>query len=493
MGKGQQQKNIGLKTAKTHSANALSDPETGKRIRSTGKVFRDPVHRLIRIAPGDDFILDLIDTPEVQRLRRIRQLGVSWLTYHGAEHSRFVHSLGVFNFSQRIIESLQFRYQSGDPVHKLLRKHARTIKAAALLHDIGHAPFSHMLERAFGKSHHEDRTIEMICLKGSGLNEVLIRHDIEPEDVASIIRKDFPEKLAVDIVSSQLDADRMDYLLRDSYCTGVGYGEYDSDWLLHSMCVGRVSNGVAPGAMKLCLDRRRGLYAAERFIIARLHMYQQVYMHRVTRGFEVLVLNLFKAAAHRAKNGGLPAGTPALVSKYFDNEGKLESHDFLRFDESQVVAAFHCWAESTVSSDVTIRRLASAFLNRERLYASAPVNSSPTTMLKLGAELEKLRKEADGSTPIYGIDTVEDTSYKGILYRAKRHGKHGDSESAANMSILLVDPDDPDSAREVEGESKLLRSLDAETFVVNRLYYDRSRVEDIRPLADSLGIKLTEA
>ncbi len=260
------------------------------RVKPPGKIFRDPVHRLIRIAPGDGFILDLIDTPELQRLRRVRQLGVSWLTYHGAEHSRFTHSLGVFNFAGRMIQSLQSRYDHSHEVFKLLDKHSRAIKAAALIHDIGHLPFSHMLERASGGFHHEAMTIGLVLQTGTKVNDVLKEHGISAKDVASIIRKDFSEGLAVDIVSSQLDADRMDYLLRDSYCTGVGYGEFDPDWLLHSMCAAR----VAGGSLKLCLDRRRGLYAAERFIIARLHMYQQVYMHRVTRGFEILVLNLFK-------------------------------------------------------------------------------------------------------------------------------------------------------------------------------------------------------
>jgi HD superfamily phosphohydrolase len=453
------------------------------RICSPGKVFRDPVHRLIRVAPEDEFILDIIDSPELQRLRRIRQLGVSWITYHGAEHSRFTHSLGVFNFAQRIIESLQNRYGSTHPVYKALTKHSRSIKAAALVHDIGHAPFSHMLERAFGKSHHEERTIDLIMGKGLRLNDVLKKHGIPAEDVASIIRKDFPDKLAVDIVSSQLDADRMDYLLRDSYCTGVGYGEYDSDWLLHSMCVGRVNNGPP----KLCLDRRRGLYGAERFIIARLHMYQQVYMHRVTRGFEVLALNLFKAAAHRAKNGGLPATTPSLVGKYFENDGKLDLEQFLQFDESQIIAAFHCWTDATDKANSTIRRLSKAFLNRERLYASANIDSSPTTNLKLGSELPTLPKETDGATPIYGVDTVEDTSYKGILYSSQHH----DDEAAANMSILLADPNDMNSAVEVESQSKMLKNLDAETFMINRLYYDRSRIDDLKPLAAKLNIDLT--
>jgi HD superfamily phosphohydrolase len=457
------------------------------RIHSPCKIFRDPVHRLIRIAPDDEFILDLIDTPPMQRMRRIRQLGVSWLTYHGAEHSRFVHSLGVFNFAQRIIESLQTRYGKRSDVYKKLDKHARTIKAAALLHDIGHAPFSHMLERAFGKSHHEERTIELIKQDNGPIAAVLGKHGLDPEDVASIIRKDFPDKLAVDIVSSQLDADRMDYLLRDSYCTGVGYGEFDADWMIHAMCVGQL-NGTEVRTKdkqyKLCLDQRRGVYAAERFVMARLHMYQQVYMHRVTRGFEVVALNLFKAAAHRAAYGGLPKGTPQIVQTYFKNQGKLDPDVFVRFDESQVVAAFHCWAESTATKDNTIIRLAKAFLHRERPYTSCLIDGGQEATAKLGAALEKLPLEPDRHTPRFKIDSFEDTPYKGVFYQAQTSaGGSGD-----NKSILLSDPDQPTATGVVESRSAMLKHLDAEKFVATRLYYDRALENDVQNALKESGI-----
>jgi uncharacterized protein len=460
------------------------------RIRAGGKVFRDPVHQLIRIAPEDEYILDLIDTPEFQRLRRIRQLGVSWLTYHGAEHSRFVHSLGVFNFAQRIIQTLRQRYGPKGQISRLLGEHERTIKAAALLHDIGHAPFSHMLERAFGKKHHEERTIELIMEKRSGLNKALRRHKLDPEATASVIRKDFPIKLVVDVVSSQLDADRMDYLLRDSYCTGVGYGEYDPNWLLHAMCVGQFATDKGNRHQKLCLDRRRGIYAAERFVMARLHMYQQVYMHRVTRGFEVLALNLFSAAAHCEKNaGGLPPGTPPLVKSYFHSEGRIALDDFLRFDEAQVFTAFHVWAESTGVKFRTIRRLSSAFLNRERLYVAVDLDGTASTMMKLTKSVASLPKEHDGATPIYGIDTIEDTPYKGMFYRAKQHAS---PEEIVNDSILVADPDDPNSAGPVEAESKMLQKMDAEQFEITRLYYDRSRQKDIAAIARELKFSLPQ-
>lgn len=463
------------------------------KIRPGAKVFRDPVHQLIRIAPEDSFLLDLIDTPEFQRLRRIRQLGVSWLTYHGAEHSRFVHSLGVLNFAQRIIQNLQQRYGRGDKVYKTLAKHDRLIKAAALLHDVGHGPFSHMLERAFKKKHHEERTVELILSKRSEIHGVLNAAGLKPDDVASVIRKDFPQKLVVDIVSSQLDADRMDYLLRDSYCTGVGYGEYDPNWLLHAMCVGSVKGDSNQSHQKLCLDRRRGVYAAERFVVSRLHMYQQVYMHRVTRGFEVLMLNLFSAAAHCAKkHDRLPAGTPPLVEKYFKNGGDLSPVEFLRFDEAQVTSALHAWSAASTSECRTLSRLSSAFLNRERVYASVDIEIKAGTLLKLADAVRLLPKEQDANTPIYGIDTIEDTPYKGMVYRA-RTGKAENSEEIVNESILVVDPSEPGSAQPVEAVSKMLNEMDAEAFAVTRLYFDRKRMKDVRRHTKDLGIKYADA
>ena len=296
------------------------------RIAERGKVFRDPVHRLIRVEPNDDFVLDIIDTPVFQRLRRVRQLGVSWLTFHGAEHSRFSHSLGVFNFAQRILHSLRERYKSNEALREYLDSHAKELKAAALLHDVGHAPFSHLLERAFQHSpDHEDTTVKLITERESGIPQILESADIDPANVAEIIEKTSNDRIIVDIVSSQLDADRMDYLLRDSLYTGVEYGTYDSEWVIHNLCLGKAplpgsgSSGENEFAHhRLCLDRDRGLHSAEQLILARLHMTIQVYMHRVTRGYEVLVLNLLQLAAQRAQNHQLPDDTPRIVRLFFE-------------------------------------------------------------------------------------------------------------------------------------------------------------------------------
>ncbi len=464
------------------------------RIKTGGKVFRDPVHQLIRIAPDDEYILELIDTPEFQRLRRIRQLGVSWLTYHGAEHSRFSHSLGVFNFAQRIIQSLQQKYGRASEIATSLGEHERVLKAAALLHDVGHAPFSHMLEKVSGGMHHEARTVDIILDEQSQIHKVLKGHELNPKDVASVIRKDFPVKLVVDIVSSQLDADRMDYLLRDSLHTGVGYGEYDSEWLLHALCAGRLSNDPKSPKFKLCLDRSRGLHAAERFILARLHMYQQVYMHRATRGFEVMLRNLFKAAAHCATDGHtLPDDTPPLIVRYFSSGGKLNHADFLQFDESQMIAALHVWAVAEDQRYATIQMLSQSFLNRQRLYVAVDIDGKPETMLKLGQAVMSLPKEADGCTDIYGLDTIEDTPYKGMLYQVGKSATDSDAdEDIINNSILLADSGSVDRALPVESVSHMLKALDAEKFQTSRLYFNRNRRDDIAKTLGSVLPSLKE-
>lgn len=145
-----------------------------------GKVFRDPVHGLIRIEGGDEFIIDLINTPEFQRLRRVRQLGVSSFTYPGAEHTRFAHSLGVFNFAQRIVASLQRRYAGEKELTLVLDDQRRNVLAAALLHDVGHGPFSHMIERAFERSaDHEKKTVALIQ-DGGAITDCLEAHKSIP-------------------------------------------------------------------------------------------------------------------------------------------------------------------------------------------------------------------------------------------------------------------------------------------------------------------------
>ncbi len=453
------------------------------RIKHGGKVFRDPIHQLIRIDPEDEFILDLIDTPEFQRLRRIRQLGVSWLTYPGAEHSRFVHSLGVFNFVQRMLHSLRRRY-SGDAVGEYLEKNGRLVKAAALLHDIGHGPFSHLIERAFRTTvSHESKTVSLIKSSESQINEVLRRHHIDADAVADLIQHTSPHSLLTDLVSSQLDADRMDYLLRDSYCTGVQYGLYDAEWLINAMCVGRnprETNGGEPyQGWRLALDERRGEKAAEQFTLARSHMNEQVYYHRVTRGFEALLLNLFEHAAKTAKSGRLPSSTPDVVQRFFADAGELKTKDWLRFDESTMVAALHGWvSDEGTNQDPLLSSWSQAFLNRKRIFGCVGIGNLKA--LETPRFFSSLREAGLEEGQHWCTDAVDASVYKGLLSASRTSGN--DEEEGQVESILLSSGNPDRKAKPIETRSSLMSHLDNQRSSFSRLYFDSTKRNDIERL-----------
>ncbi|WP_317950591.1 HD domain-containing protein, partial [Rossellomorea marisflavi] len=179
------------------------------------KVFKDPVHRYVHVK--DRVIWDLIGTKEFQRLRRIRQLGTTYLTFHGAEHSRFNHSLGVYEIIRRIIDDVFAGRPEWSDDERLLSL------CAALLHDLGHGPFSHSFEKVFHMDH--EHFTQAIILGDTEVNQVLRKVAKNfPKHVAEVIAKTYKNKLVVSLISSQIDADRMDYLQRDAYFTGVSYG-----------------------------------------------------------------------------------------------------------------------------------------------------------------------------------------------------------------------------------------------------------------------------
>jgi len=445
-----------------------------RNIRSSGKVLRDPVHRLIRIDSDDEYILDLIDTPEFQRLRRIRQLGVSSLTYPGAEHSRFSHSIGVFNFAQRILEALKQRYRGEGEAFDYLKKHQKTVKAAALLHDIGHGPFSHVVERAFDtKKAHELKTAQIIRDDSSSVGRVLNTHGIAADDVASIIDESTPHFLLKDIVSSQLDADRMDYLLRDSHFAGVAYGAYDPEWLLNSMCIGldpNASHTDAPNRWRLCLDKDRGLYAAEQFILARSHMNSQVYFHRVTRGYEVMLLTLLANAAKHFD--ALSTHTPPVILQFLRDKTVADGSAWLAFDEASFLTAFHAWAGDE-QTDKSVRGLARAILERKRLLSSRnayQLKGLQFTAVESALTESRLLQQTD-----WEWDDLEWTPYKGMM-RSARLSK--DDEESSAESILLSGSFPNERAKPLDSESDLARSLDDKREISIRLYYDRTKEKE---------------
>jgi len=261
------------------------------------KLFRDPLYDYIAI-DKDSWLLKLINCPEVQRLRYINQLGLSQFTYPGATHSRFSHSLGVFHVMTQCLEYLEKDYMNDfGPGDK------DALLAAALLHDIGHGPFSHATESFFGK--HEVRSVEIINSTESAVNKVL-REEVDknlPAKVAALIAKKslkgFPDILfwQKSLISSQLDMDRLDYLRRDALCSGAEYGNFDCFRIIHTMQLEKkVIKGKQEEILVVWPDKSK--YALEEYIFARFYMYQSVYYHHTTKGFELLLQKILE----RAKN-----------------------------------------------------------------------------------------------------------------------------------------------------------------------------------------------
>ena len=249
-----------------------------KKLSET-KVLKDPVHSYIHI--NYEVVWNCLDSKEFQRLRRIRQLGGDFQVYPTAEHSRFSHSLGVYEIVRRMvteIKSLSVELSEYDKICVML---------AGLLHDVGHGPFSHAFEHVT-KHSHEDYTAKII-LGETELNQVLTEVSPRlPEDIVSIIEHDHPNDILNQIISGQLDADRMDYLLRDSYFSATSYGQFDLERILRTMRVRKIDENK-----KALVVKYTGIHSVEDYIMARYQMYWQVYYHPVARSYEAVFIQLF--------------------------------------------------------------------------------------------------------------------------------------------------------------------------------------------------------
>ncbi len=334
------------------------------------KTFRDPI--LGTIIVDNQIILDLINTPEFQRLRRIKQLGTSSLTFHGAEHSRFGHCLGVYEIARRMCNHFQRNYPTNHPGDGLWDDHERpVVLCAALLHDLGHGPYSHTFEHIF-HTDHEEITRRLITTPTTNIQRILARVAPDfPSQVASVIDHSYQNQQVVQMISSQVDADRMDYLQRDAYYTGTNYGKFDLDRVLQVMRP--INDGIA--------FEISGMHAVEDYIISRLQMYLQIYFHPVSRSMEVILDHLLKRAKYlyQHPNDYKPTFTPHMLMPFFNNRFSLD--DYLSLDDGVLSTYFIHW---TKSGDDILTDLARRFLNR-RPFKSALYDH------KTGGMLDKLR------------------------------------------------------------------------------------------------------
>jgi HD superfamily phosphohydrolase len=317
------------------------------------KLFSDPVHGFISVPKN--VIMDLIQTPELQRLRRIRQLGVGHLVFPGAEHTRFNHALGAMALMQDALTSLSEKGTPIDPAEQT------AALAAALLHDVGHGPFSHSLEdELIDNLAHEDMSRVLLVR----LNE---RMDGTLDKALAIFDNTYDRPFFHQLVSSQLDMDRLDYLRRDSFYTGVAEGEVGVQRLLKTMRVLPLQGGPDSEIM----IEAKGIYAVENFLISRRLMYWQVYMHKtVLAGDELLRGILHRVQAHVGAGSPpdwLRQGSRALLfflrnDIHVDQIETPEVHTrYLRLDDTDILFSLKQWMQGP---DSVLADLCRRFINR---------------------------------------------------------------------------------------------------------------------------------
>ncbi|GIN86459.1 hypothetical protein J6TS2_28450 [Heyndrickxia sporothermodurans] len=414
--------------------------EYSKQKLNEEKVFKDPVHRYVHVR--DQVIWDLIATKEFQRLRRIRQLGTTYFTFHGAEHSRFNHSLGVYEIIRRIIDDVFDGRPEWDPEERLLSL------CSALLHDLGHGPFSHSFEKVFHLDH-EEFTQEII-VGNTEVNQVLSKVSPHfPKKVAEVIAKTYENKLIVSLISSQLDADRMDYLLRDAYFTGVSYGHFDMERLLRVM---------RPKEEQVVF-KYSGMHAVEDYIMSRYQMYWQVYFHPVTRSAEVILTKILHRAKQLHDEFYSFKQHPIHFYSLFEDEMTLE--DYLKLDESVILYYFQMWQEE---EDSILSDLCTRFMNRNLFKY---VDFDPAKQFKVHSQLENLFEQA-GIDPDYYlvVDSSSDLPYD--FYRP------GEEEERLPIHLLKSNGE----LSELSRASDIVDAISGKRRTDHKLYFPADIIQD---------------
>ena len=384
------------------------------------KVFCDPVYRhIVFDKESDRLLLELIACPEVQRLRRIRQLGVSSYTYHGAEHSRFGHALGACHLMTQALDALA-RNQDELEITPRVRLAAR---CAALLHDLGHGPFSHLAERVCGFKH--SNITQDLILGATQVNKVLLSEDANfPILVASLLQRDDTEHhFITDLLDSDLDVDRMDFLMRDAHYCGVSFGVYDYLRILHTV---RVRPFPRFENQQHLVWLTKGEHSVEEFLYARFFMYWTVYYHKTTRGFE----SLFQAILSRAQEldpQGQQATVPAVGSLL---RRQVTADDVSALDDNLLLAQIRIWCDN---NDRTLADLSRRFLDRRGFKPYGPVTLTPQS-LDIIEEAGRLLRDQNYDPCYYLLDNERQTTAYDY-YRPEEELK----EKTPQTSITLED------------------------------------------------------
>ena len=413
-------------------------------------IFRDPIHGFIKVY---DVEKDIINSPPFQRLRRIRQLGLTNLVYHGAEHTRFGHSIGVMDLASKILDSLWAKYtalltEKLGWDEKRFEVAQNKLRLAALLHDIGHAPFSHAAESLFpeiaGKrENHETYGIKIV--DQTDIGQIIDSHSkdtgvsVSKTDVLELMNKKtlgLENILLRNIFAGDLDADRMDYLLRDSLYTGVQYGKFDSDRLIEKI---GLTTKKQDGSLVIAIEES-GLHAAEGLLLARYFMFTQVYFHQIRRIYDI---HLRKVVQEALKERFTCTEYPDDVKKY------LELDDNVIFSFIQQKARDKSLEEAIFIQD------------RKHYYLL-----KQTSERVEGPEFTDFNKLVEALITKYGEEFVIQDVSTDAPYRYD--SKRGDDEL-----LVILKNEEP---RAISARSKLIDHLD-EIFQL-RVYVHPDRYED---------------
>jgi len=375
------------------------------------KIINDPVHGFIKIPY--DILFDLIEHPLFQRLRRIRQLGLTHFVYPGANHTRFQHAVGAMYLMGLAIDVIRSKG------HAITEEEATAVTIAILLHDIGHGPFSHSLEHSLIRSiSHEEISLmlmEQLNHEFSGRLSMAI----------DIFRNNYHKKFLHQLVSSQLDMDRLDYLKRDSFFTGVIEGVIGSDRIIKML---NVLND------QLVVEEK-GIYSIEKFLIARRLMYWQVYLHRTVIASEQLLVMMLKRAKALTSGGDVLFATPALAHFLLEhNQVSLEQ--FALLDDNDILASAKVWCNI---SDRVLSMLANGVVNRKLFFVE--LNNRPFGAGRV-AEItdrvaDKLSIPAEEAQYLVVSESVSNFAYTDMDDRITIMDKKGNTRDIAEASDIL--------------------------------------------------------
>lgn len=354
------------------------------------KILNDPIYGFITIPTT--LLYDLIQHPYFQRLRRIKQMGLSSLVYPGAEHTRFHHALGCMHMMQKAVQVLRFKNVA------ISKEEEEALYIAILLHDIGHGPFSHAMEHSIVENiHHEEISLLFMEALNAEFEEKLSL-------AIEIFKGNYPRKFLIQLISSQMDMDRMDYLKRDSFYSGVAEGNINSERLIQMI---NVHNDVL-------VVEEKGIYSVEKFLVARRLMYWQCYLHKTSVGAELLLAKILKRAKQLTLQGiDLPASNALkffLEKSVSKNDFNIEVlRNFSLLDDADIYTALKNWQ---FHEDNVLSYLSSAIVNRKLFHVQLVKKEDLSSKLSYYQSLckEKLEVEEELDYFVFG-DKLKNQAY----------------------------------------------------------------------------------